>query len=225
MDEYKEKNIKYLKKYKKLKNQIGGMALDILSNLLQSNTNRVQSRKVQQQTPQQTQTQQQTPQQTQQKLPEGWKEFIDQNTGRKYYANDNTKQTQWEFPIQKSRKLPPGWEEFIDQTNGRKYYANHNTKQTQWKFPIEESQPILNTSQQQTSQQVQQQEIINSLKKNWVNSTDNQKIIYTNNWCNKNFKKARVICKKTDDRKIIKLGEIISTVDLNKTHYHFPPWN
>tara|TARA_Y100000813_G_C24111906_1_gene328234 strand:+ start:413 stop:925 length:513 start_codon:yes stop_codon:yes gene_type:complete len=170
MDEYKEKNIKYLKKYKKLKNQIGGL---FTIRTFNKPTFRVNHTKTQQQT----------------------------------------------------QQLPEGWEELIDQTTGRKYYANHNTKQTQWEFPIEESQPIVNTSQQQTSQQVQQQEIINSLKKNWVNSTDNQKIIYTNNWCKLNGNKTRVTCKKKDNEKISRLGEIINTVDLNRTHYHFPPWN
>lgn len=83
-----------------------------------------------------------------------WKEFEDQQTGRKYYFNTETKETSWTVPEgytpqttqppesqqimveeQKQPQLPPGWEEFEDEKTGKKYYYNKATNETSWVLP------------------------------------------------------------------------------------------
>ncbi|XP_036049832.1 E3 ubiquitin-protein ligase NEDD4 isoform X1 [Onychomys torridus] len=88
-------------------------------------------------------------------LPPGWEEKQDEK-GRAYYVDHNTKTTTWAKPTMqddpKSKvsaelkaktpvdpsndlgPLPPGWEERTH-TDGRVFYINHNTKKTQWEDP------------------------------------------------------------------------------------------
>ncbi|XP_076432774.1 E3 ubiquitin-protein ligase NEDD4 isoform X3 [Peromyscus maniculatus bairdii] len=88
-------------------------------------------------------------------LPPGWEEKQDEK-GRAYYVDHNTKTTTWakptlqddptskvpaelkaKTPVDPSNDLgplPPGWEERTH-TDGRVFYINHNTKKTQWEDP------------------------------------------------------------------------------------------
>uniref|UniRef100_A0A674F0E0 E3 ubiquitin-protein ligase n=1 Tax=Salmo trutta TaxID=8032 RepID=A0A674F0E0_SALTR len=95
-------------------------------------------------------------------MPPGWEERQD-NLGRTYYVNHETRTTQWHRPIlqgpssHSSRRgsaqtltveehpvhpvvstsagLPPGWEEKQD-SKSRPYYVNHNSRITTWTRPL-----------------------------------------------------------------------------------------
>lgn len=69
------------------------------------------------------------------RLPAGWERRED-NLGRSYYVDHNTKSTSWKrpkttgFEKEEARKpLPASWEERAD-AEGRPYYVDHNTKTT-----------------------------------------------------------------------------------------------
>uniref|UniRef100_A0A8C7ZNU7 E3 ubiquitin-protein ligase n=1 Tax=Oryzias sinensis TaxID=183150 RepID=A0A8C7ZNU7_9TELE len=55
-------------------------------------------------------------------LPPGWEERQD-NLGRIYYVNHETRTTQWQRPT-------------IQDSKGRRYYVNHNTRTTSWSRPV-----------------------------------------------------------------------------------------
>ncbi|XP_056428355.1 E3 ubiquitin-protein ligase NEDD4 isoform X4 [Hyla sarda] len=87
-------------------------------------------------------------------LPPGWEEKQDEK-GRSYYIDHNTRTTTWERPVVQEDPrpknpvqlrpkppidvsdlgpLPPGWEERTH-TDGRVFYIDHHTKRTQWEDP------------------------------------------------------------------------------------------
>merc|ERR1719150_1441119 len=81
-------------------------------------------------------------------LPEGWKEYYDENSGCKYYSNGCT--SQWERPcppksshldapslqpIYTGQMLPPGWTAIWQTEFSRQYYADVETQTAQWEAP------------------------------------------------------------------------------------------
>ncbi|GMH28306.1 hypothetical protein Nepgr_030149 [Nepenthes gracilis] len=88
------------------------------------------------------------PQQTQLsesiKLPPGWVEAKDPETGAAYYYNESTGMSQWERPVEASLNsqapsaapLPEDWMETIDETTGQMYYYNNKTHVSQWERPV-----------------------------------------------------------------------------------------
>lgn len=66
-----------------------------------------------------------------QPLPNGW-EMREDNFGRSYYVDHNTKSTTWERPS--NEPLPSGWDIRRD-NRGRVYYVDHNTRTTTWQRP------------------------------------------------------------------------------------------
>ncbi|QCE03074.1 polyglutamine-binding protein 1 [Vigna unguiculata] len=78
-----------------------------------------------------------------QKLPPGWVEAKDPESGACYYYNESTGKSQWEKPQESylteqspsSSHLPENWVESLDETTGHKYYYNTKTHVSQWERP------------------------------------------------------------------------------------------
>ena len=62
-------------------------------------------------------------------LPTNWLAKQD-NNGKTYYVNTETKKSQWDYP-----KISEGWIEQKDTKTGKIFYANLLTRETQWAFP------------------------------------------------------------------------------------------
>ncbi|KAJ0042000.1 hypothetical protein Pint_18412 [Pistacia integerrima] len=83
------------------------------------------------------------------KLPPGWVEAKDPNSGASYYYNESTGKSQWERPgetvsVSQSQLVVPvlgDWVEAVDETSGQKYYYNTKTHVSQWDHPGS-SQPV-----------------------------------------------------------------------------------
>ncbi|XP_012088592.1 uncharacterized protein LOC105647198 isoform X2 [Jatropha curcas] len=77
------------------------------------------------------------------KLPSGWVEAKDPDSGALYYYNQSTGKSQWEMPVETSlipqvpSPLPllEDWVEALDETTGHKYYYNTKTHASQWEHP------------------------------------------------------------------------------------------
>ncbi|XP_044506281.1 polyglutamine-binding protein 1 [Mangifera indica] len=83
------------------------------------------------------------------KLPTGWVEAKDPNSGASYYYNASTGKSQWERPVEtfsvsESQSVVPllgNWVEAVDESSGRKYYYNMDSHVSQWEYPGS-SQPV-----------------------------------------------------------------------------------
>jgi hypothetical protein len=80
-----------------------------------------------------------------------WKAITDQNTGKEYYVNRQTRETTWTKPADFDAQLTGGsggsggfgadkegdglWKEVVDAKTGRPYYVNRQTKETTWTKP------------------------------------------------------------------------------------------
>ncbi|GAB5373408.1 hypothetical protein AAMO2058_001748900, partial [Amorphochlora amoebiformis] len=80
-----------------------------------------------------------------QPLPEGWKEYTDKRTSRKYYHHKGMQKTVWHRPTSKDEvftsevrmskeSLPAGWTIHQD-SNGRLFYYHSRLQKTQWERP------------------------------------------------------------------------------------------
>ena len=61
-----------------------------------------------------------------------WIQRQDNQTGRYYYYNHETKMTQWKAPAEGFEFI---WEERVQRNSQRYYYANRVTNATQWEMP------------------------------------------------------------------------------------------
>lgn len=69
-----------------------------------------------------------------------WKEVVDQNTGKTYYVNRQTKATTWDRPAELAAAESASsseWVEHFDKERNRPYYSNKVTKETSWTKPAD----------------------------------------------------------------------------------------
>ncbi|KAI3437019.1 Polyglutamine tract-binding protein 1 (Polyglutamine-binding protein 1) [Psidium guajava] len=82
------------------------------------------------------------------RLPPGWIEARDPESGVPYYHDQSTGKSQWEVPRQissaghspSSLSLPENWVEAFDEATGHKYYYNMVTHVSQWEHPSSSQQ-------------------------------------------------------------------------------------
>jgi len=80
----------------------------------------------------------------------GWKEAVDENTGRTYYFNEQTLEVSWEKPGTTKENDDDPWLEVTDPKSGRTYFYNTKTKETSWTKPsieLKKEVPIETTKQ------------------------------------------------------------------------------
>eukprot|EP00494_Astrolonche_serrata_P033348 UN33617 len=97
-----------------------------------------------------------------------WKEYLDEASGREYYANIVTNETTWEkpqcmidleeanVPIQNIQSPPVDdaseWEKWMDDDTGREYWYNKSTQETTWENPYE-----VEAEEEEEDEQIQEQ--------------------------------------------------------------------